>query len=119
MPTKRTSRCRRSGAEHADDLHLSLPIVAAVRRPSTSYVLATLRALQVDRLLIGGKGQQLSSDVHLHAERRSVGILSVVQHPRLVEGLRVAQRTQAAGQIRQVEGVAALAGLAALGVAYW
>jgi hypothetical protein len=54
-----------------------MPIVAAARRPSTSFVLATLRALHVDRLLIGGKDRHLSNDAHVYPERRTVGILSV------------------------------------------
>src|ERR1039458_7277774 len=33
----------------------SAPMMAATRRPSTSYVLASLRALHVDLLLAGGK----------------------------------------------------------------
>jgi hypothetical protein len=55
-----------------------MPIVATARRPSTSFVLATLRALHVDRLLVGGKVRHLSNDAHLHPERRTIGILGVV-----------------------------------------
>ena len=55
------------------DGHRSLPIVTAARRPSTSFVLAALRALHVDRLLDGHEGPQLSNDAHLHAHTEHPG----------------------------------------------
>jgi hypothetical protein len=53
-------------------------IVVAARLPSTSFVLATLRALHVDRLLTGDTRRPGSNNPHLHPQRRVVGILSVV-----------------------------------------
>jgi hypothetical protein len=74
----RHDRCRRNGIQRAGAWDRSMPIVAAAGRPSTSFVLAMLRALHVDRLLAGGKERQLSDDALLYPERRAIGILSVV-----------------------------------------